>query len=148
VTAAGIIWIVFGSLSVLGAIFQLILAFAGGKGGAQDRASPAGQTPGALCGALFGAVFIHVGLQSIRGNAKDVLGNAIGSIIFGVLYTGIGGILIIFTGESVLIITAVLLFLLALALYSAGVLALVGRSDYQAFRRATDRPRKRRRSAE
>jgi hypothetical protein len=149
VLAAGIIWIVFGCLSIAGALIQMMLVFVGqadprpGPGGALGAfAVRALSSCGILCGALFGAVFIHVGFQSIRGTAKDVLGNGIGSIIFGVLYTAIALILPLQAEDLSLLVVAFLSFL-ALALYLAGVLALVARSEYKAFRQ-TSQPLRRR----
>jgi hypothetical protein len=141
VVAAGIVWLIFGCLSVGGAAVQLLLVFAG-PGLAAFGPGAVNEAVGTVCGAvpamLVGAVFVHVGLQSLRGTAPAVLGNGIGSILFGVLYTAVGVVLLV-TAAEVLVLTAVFCFFLALTLYAAGVLALLGRADYKTFRRAVQR---------
>jgi hypothetical protein len=145
VIAAGIVWIIFGCLSIADAFIQMSVAGQNAKGEVKGKAFVNPQSW--CCGIIIGAVFLHVGGQSVRGTAKDVLGNAIGSILFGVLYTGIG-IALLFTSSAGLLLAYVFLFVLALPLYAAGALALVARSDYKAFRRATQGQRRQRRSAE
>src|SRR5205809_5006541 len=77
VRLAGVIWICFGSLILLGAAANLLLLSGNRAGG---DAGQAGGMAGAVFAALFGAVFLHVGVQSTRGTAKDTLGNGVGSI--------------------------------------------------------------------
>jgi hypothetical protein len=145
VQAAGVIWLIFGCLSIAGALLQLALAFAGradpapGSGGAVGAAGVRGASSGgACCGILFGAVFLHAGFQCIRGTARDVLGNGIGSLLFGLLYTAIAVIiLLIQPAEPSELFTLGFLLVLALALYVAGALALAARSEYKAFQQAT-----------
>ena len=142
VTAAGIIWLLFGGLALLGAIVQVALFLAVPAAPGAEGAK-VGQIGGTVCGFIFGAVFIHVGFQSIRGTAKDVLGNSIGSLIFGVLYTILGIAVILLPTPGMAAIISVIPFVLALTLYAAGTLALVARSDYLAYRKSL-RPRRRR----
>src|SRR5436305_8370949 len=80
VRLAGVIWICFGSLILLGAASNLLL-LSGNRGG--DAAGQTGGMVGVVFVAFFGAVFLHVGVQSTRGTAKDTLGNGVSSIIFG-----------------------------------------------------------------
>jgi hypothetical protein len=134
VIAAGIIWVVFGSLSVLGSIFQLIVN-ADVHGGAPIAVS----TP--ICGLLFGGVFILVGVQSIGGTARGVRGNGIGSLLFGGLYTAVGVVSFFFSEKSYAIVGVFALFL-ALVLYLAGTLALIAEGDYKAYRRTLSRRRR------
>jgi hypothetical protein len=106
---------------------------AGGSGGERGAAVAVGVgVCGGLLLGLFGAVFVHVGVQSVRGTARDTLGNGIGSIIFGLLNLG-SGTLQAGAGQ---VIQAGVGFLVGAGLIAAGVLALVGRSDYKAWRRA------------
>jgi uncharacterized membrane protein HdeD (DUF308 family) len=90
---------------------------------------------------LIGGAFIFVGVQTILGTARDTLGNGIGSIIFGVLNGG-AGLGYILTREY---FASVVSFLCGAGLLASGVLALVGRSQYKAWRRSR-RPRRRRRA--
>ena len=134
VTMAGIAWIVFGGLILLNLLVFLLLMFgvaAGGQGGDRGAAVAGGVCGGLILG-LFGAVFIHVGVQSVRGTAPDTLGNGIGSIIIGALNIG-AGVLHAGAGQ---VIQAGVGMLAGAGLIAAGVLALVGRSEYSAWRQA------------
>ncbi len=145
VRAAGIIWVVFGALILLSGglqiLSQLVLAPPQARGSA---------IAGSLCSAIFvafvGGVFVHVGIQSLGGMAKDTLGNGIGSIIFAAI---IGGLTLVALVAIVAVqasrpqatgpVWAVLLALIinglgAVALLAAGILALVGRQGYRAYR--------------
>jgi hypothetical protein len=145
VLAAGVIWIVFGSLVLLNFALTMLILLA--------FTPPELRGPimsGAVCVglivALFGGVFIHVGVQSISGTAKDTLGNGIGSIIFGALIGGLSLVALLGTaavrggnvGGGVL--QAAINLVVAAALLAAGVLALIGRDGYRAWRRAIAPP--------
>jgi hypothetical protein len=87
VKAAGIIWIVFGSLILLSFVMQVLtqLVFAP----PEERGQALGGTfLGGLIAAVFGGQFLVVGVQSLTGTAKGTLGNGIGSILFAVLLGG------------------------------------------------------------
>ena len=134
VTIAGIAWIIFGGLIIVNLLVFLLFMFvmaAGAQGGERGAAVAGGVCGGFLFG-LFGAVFIHVGIQSVRGTARDTLGNGIGSIFFGLLNVG-SGLLQAGSGQ---VIQGGVGFVLGAGLIAAGVLALVGRSDYKAWRQA------------
>jgi hypothetical protein len=146
VRIAGIVWIVFGGLILLSAAANLLLSFGmPAKSGAEG----AGRAAGGICTVLllvvFGAVFVHVGIQSIRGTAKDTLGNGMGSIVFGLLNLGYGVMLLgvgVAAGGMATVIGVLGLavgFSAGVGLLAAGVLALVGRQDYKAWRRAHKR---------
>lgn len=136
---AGVIWIVFGSLILVNAAINLLLTFGMAAGGG---AQAAGGMSSVLIGVLVGAVFIHVGVQSTRGTAKDTLGNGIGSIIFGLLNGGLGALLLVgaVAAEGTAGLIAGILggvsILGGIGLLAAGVLALVVREEYRAWRRA------------
>ena len=151
VRTAGIIWIVFGSMLLINAVVSL------GASGAAVRAGE--NTGGGSCGGVvgigFGIAFIIVGWQSLKGTAKDTLGNGVGSIIIGALYA-VGGAVVLVLGlgmytlisqgkatapnvdQAALLVTVSggVLLLSGLGLILAGVLALMGRADYKAYRRA------------
>ena len=90
VMAAGIFWIVLGSVLVL----ALLIGLVGVVIVTEGRQEKGEAVFGGLCTGLFigliGGAFIFVGIQTILGSAKDTLGNGIGSIIFGVLNGGAG----------------------------------------------------------
>jgi hypothetical protein len=155
--AAGIIWIVFGGIILLNAAVSLLVALA--LAPPEERAPAMG---GAVCGMLFagliGGVFIHVGIQTVSATAKDTLGNGIGSILIGV-FLGLCALGIMVAAEltgwrrrggdlrTQDVIIAVVNLLAACGLVVAGVLALVGRDGYRAYRayrRGPPRPRRRR----
>jgi hypothetical protein len=136
VRVAGIIWMVFGGLILFNGLLVLMLIFALDPDG--ERAPAA---VGAMCGGLiFGPAFLFVGVQSARGTAKDTLGNGIGSLVFGLLAAG-GGMALLLASP----LAAVINFFCALGLLAAGVLALVGRTDYLDWHREQKRARRRRR---
>ncbi len=134
-TAAGVIWIVFGCLILLNLVVPLLLASAaaGGQAGAARDAALAGGVCGGLVVGLFAAVFIHVGYQSVRGTARDTLGNGVGSIIFALLQFGSGA----FQARQGQLLPSAIGFICGLGLLAAGVLALVARGEYRAWRKAT-----------
>ena len=148
VQTAGVIWIVFGSLILLNGTVNLLLSFTMKEqvGGAEST----GRMCGVLLILLFGAVFIHVGVQSVRGTARDTLGNGIGSVIFALLAGGVGAVMLVAgfaLGELALLIAVIAggIYLLAgLGLLAAGVMALAGREEYKAWKQSQQRPRRRR----
>jgi len=126
VTIAGIVWIVFGGIILVNVLVLLLMPRW------QREAAMIGGASARFFRDLFGAAFIYVGVQSVRGTARDTLGNGIGSIVFGLLKLVWGG-LQASDGEN---IQAGIGFLAGAALIAAGVLALIGRSKYKAWRRA------------
>lgn len=132
VKAAGVMWIVYGCLILLNMVAVLLLSFVLASQMGGDVA--AGAAGGAVCVALFlgliAAAFLFVGVQSVRGTARDTLGNAVGSIILGVLQFG-GAALYGGMGQ---IVQAGVAAVAGGLLLIAGVLALMGRSDYRRWR--------------
>ena len=99
-----------------------------------------------MCALLFGGGFVFVGVQSIRGAASDSLGNGIGSILLGLLCLSCGGsdLLSVASGVggrpvAVAVIRAAVNLLSGVGLLAAGVLALVGRSEYVTWKRRSKR---------
>jgi hypothetical protein len=144
VKIAGYIWIVFGCLILLSGLLNLMMAGAAARG----AGGPPPTCAGGL-GILFGIMFLHVGRQSVYGTARDTLGNGIGSIGIGLLNAGVG--VPVLLGGAAIGGKAALIGLIAggisvaagAGLLIAGVLALVGRSDYKAWRRAQRERRER-----
>jgi len=160
VYAAGVIWIVIGALILLNAAVNLVVGLTQmgavpavkgpgipqGPGPAQGPPGGAVATTGvcpAVMGLLFGVAFVHAGLQSTKGTARDTLGNAIGSIIiallnggFGVivLLAGLAGMAVAHAAGFILIVIGLISILAGVGLFVAGILALIGRQEYKAWR--------------
>ena len=131
VTTAGVIWIIVGAMILINLVVILTSRFAFSDPASEEVRATAGVLVALFLG-FVGGVFIHVGVQSIRGTAKDTLGNGIGSMIFGVLevvsaFTQEGQL-----GKAVHIATALLF---AATFFIAGIFALIGRTEYKAWRR-------------
>jgi hypothetical protein len=114
VTAAAIIWIVFGGLGILGQLFTLL----------------AGRFSG-IVGLLIAIGFLVAGIQSLTGKSKDQLGNGIGAIVIGALSLLVGFAVAGFARNGVVL---GLILLQAGAMITSGILALSGRSAYKAWR--------------
>jgi hypothetical protein len=136
VSAAGIIWIVFGGLILVTAAFGLIRALAM----APTTRGGGALFGGAVCAVAFiafiGGAFLFVGVQSVRGTAADTLGNGIGSIILGALLLLVTMFALMFDP-----VTGGVYLLSGGGLVAAGVLALVGRADYNLWKRSQGRRR-------
>ena len=142
---AGIIWVGVGGLVFLSTLVELALLFGAAQPAAANDPRGAGFATGLLCGMVIrGAIcaaFVYVGVQTVRGAAKDTLGNAIGSILFGLFQ--VGGGLVVLAAKNV--VGAVMGLGAGVVLFAAGIFALVGRSEYKEWRRLRRRRRKRRR---
>lgn len=138
VQVAGAVWIIYGIVALVNLAFLILFIVGAGEGqpGADREAQKAAIALATCFGmfqALIGLVFIHVGLQSVRGTARDTLGNGIGSLLFGLINLAQGGRLGI-AGDFVL---AGFCFLFGVLLIGAGVLALAGRREYRQWREAS-----------
>lgn len=77
---------------------------------------------------VVGGLFILAGVLSVRGAGTDTLGKGIGSVLSGVLVAiMVGGPSLDIRGGGI-----------GVGLVVAGILALVGRSDYLAWKRSRD----------
>jgi uncharacterized protein DUF4339 len=116
--AAGILWCVFGLLTLV-----LILAMS----------EP---LSAALVG-LFGGAFIFVGIQTVGGWARDVLGNGIGSLVFGgaIMLFGLG----VLTQGGPFALVGVVVMAIGFPLVGAGICALSARNAYKRRRREKER---------
>jgi hypothetical protein len=139
VRIAGTIWIIFGAVILLSAVLVPILTvgaeWAAGRPAAQARTAWFAWTLAYCFGlfiALFGVAFIFVGIQSVRGTARDTLGNGIGSIVFAIFNLGSGFLQL----SMEQFVPAVVGISAGIGLLLAGILALVGRADYKAWREA------------
>lgn len=138
---AGIGWIVFGGGMLLVAGLVLLVALLAAA------SSRSGNQGGILAGAglciavvigLFGAAFLFVGIQSVRGTSHDTRGNGVGSIVFGFLCFALVGLQMVSVGMNRVggaeIIGMGFYGLVGIGLIVTGILALVGMSDYRAWR--------------
>ena len=134
VKAAGVLWIVFGCIVLVNLAVMLVLTFAvsANAKGADSGAAATGGVCGLIFVGLFGAVFIHVGNQSIRGTAAGSVGNGVGSIVFGLLYFAFTAVVVL-AGQ---IVEAAVGGLGSVLLLTAGVLALAGGGQYKRWRKA------------
>jgi hypothetical protein len=128
VLAAGIVWIVLGGIILYQGVAGLVLfaddtARIGGVADQplQERARGFGASL-----VLFGGAFILAGILSVLGAATDTLGKGIGSILTGVFVAVmVGGPSLDIRGGGI-----------GVGLVVAGLLALVGRSEYLAWRKS------------
>lgn len=129
VVAAGIIWIVLGGTVLYQGLAGLLLfadepAHVGGAAadpGHRDRVRGFGT--GLVA---FGGAFILAGILSVRGATTDTLGKGIGSVLSGIVVAVmVGGPSLDIRGGGI-----------GVGLVVAGLLALVGRSEYLAWRRS------------
>jgi len=105
-----------------------------------------GNSPGGPCSVavvfLVGVVFLHVGWQTVQGKARDTLGNGVGSLIFALFNLAVIGLLVVggfaAGGPQGMIVGIVggISSVIGIALVVAGILALVGRAEYRAWRDA------------
>jgi hypothetical protein len=138
VKAAGVIWIVVGCLILLSvaALVAITFSFAA-NANTQDTAGrqAAGAVGALVCMSsvvgLFAAAFLFVGVQTVRGTARDTLGNGIGSIVFSLLEFGGAAA----SGSVGQFAQSGVSALSGMALLAAGVLALAGRSQYKLWRK-------------
>ncbi len=87
VKIAGVIWIIFGVLGLLNTIYQIVSGAAAQQGGAGSA--------GPICGGLFAIAFLLVGFQTVKGTAKGVMGNGIGSIVISLLLLLGAGVMLV-----------------------------------------------------
>jgi len=116
--AAGIIWCLFGLLTLI-----LILAMS--------------EPLSAVLVGLFGGAFIFVGIQTVGGWARDVLGNGIGSLILG--GAGMLGGLGLLNQGGPYAPGGLMLMVIGFPLVAAGICALSVRSAYKRRRREKER---------
>jgi hypothetical protein len=131
VRTAGIVWIVLGSGILINGIVLLVRQL--GAGLDADSGSAEAALFGAVVGQLFqgviGAVFLYEGIECCRGTIPSTVGIAVGSILFALIYVGIA----LFYAEARQGYRVALVFIPAVGLFVAGVLAFAGRTQYDAW---------------
>jgi hypothetical protein len=137
ITAAGIIWIIFGGLLLVNLVIHLFLLGLVAAGAAPAEAVAVSGNCFTLIATLFAVPFLYVGVLSVKGTARDTLGNSIGSLAFGVINVGFGWAGLLEGSVASLINLGT-----GIGLVVAGILTFRGRADYQAWRRAHRPPQK------
>lgn len=129
VTASAVTWIVLGSTTTLMAIAIVIVAV-------QDLFHPPSTGPsrapnigGGIIWGAIGIALLYVGVTTLRGKAKDILGNSIGSLGFGAYPLVVGSL-----GMQNNMIGGLILAVPGLCLISAGILGLLSRPAYKIWR--------------
>jgi hypothetical protein len=135
VRAAGVLWIVFGGIGLLGVFlsFGVLVASAGRATGPN------------FCGVLIPVVFLIVGIQTVSGSINSMVGPAVASLVFGCIYLGLGALVAVLgvgaladarhIEPAILVIAAMILVGLGILLVTAGTLALVGKDRYFLWKR-------------
>ncbi|MBU1766802.1 MAG: hypothetical protein KJ648_01685, partial [Candidatus Omnitrophica bacterium] len=121
---AGIIWIVLGSFSLL-AMFYLTKFFLTSSKEMFSGSSLFIFLRTAVIFTFLGIGFTYIGVQTIMGKARDVIVPSICSILMGLFIL----LKSVQNGDWTI-------FDLAVVLVIAGILALIGRSQYKAWRNA------------
>ena len=120
--AAAIMWIIYGSLALIGNLAAL--GMSGGRVGG----------PG-FVGLGIAVAFLIAGIQTSTGRAKGLLANGIVSIVLGsigaIAILALGSLMRGFHPSGAIIL---LLLLIPGMLLTAGILACVGNSKYKEFR--------------
>jgi hypothetical protein len=134
VRAAGIIWIVIGASMIAGASFVLLLML--GIAADTDSANKGISLVGKLVGALFqcvvGGFFLYEGIESCRGTISTPVGIAVGSISFAAILVAVAVVQPLpHQGFG-----SALMFIPVAGLLTAGILALKGRTQYDAWWKA------------
>jgi hypothetical protein len=135
VRTAGAIWIAFGCLCLLFYMGMLVLSAAVSLEPWTPRMMRDATELLACSGILLGpfaAAFVIVGVQTVTGIARGTGANAAGSIMFGVFAFALTVALAAreeFGQASVGLVAGC-------SLVAAGILALLGRKDYHAWRQA------------
>lgn len=126
--AAGIIWIIVGGLSLVGMLAVVISALVRGQDAwAAFQRLP--YTPFLPMAVFFDTMLLLYGVQTVRGTPANTLGYGVMSIVIGLMF---GSQSLVFQNGGV----GGWLALVGLALLVAGILALVGRSDYKTWCKA------------
>jgi hypothetical protein len=132
--AAGVLWIIFGSLAGLSLAMIVLSAFiaAANRGARVGVEAASDLSCPATISFLIAVVFICMGIQSVRGMVGDRLRYGLGSIFFAFLPF----LMLIYSASRGEFIEAGIEGLIVAILLAAGILALAGRSQYKLWRKA------------
>jgi hypothetical protein len=145
-TIAGIIWIVVGSLGLIGATINLVTG-AADFGPPNQQPPPPGAAEGRMCGMVLGVLiylaFLLVGIQTVKGNARGLIGNSVGSVLVSLILLGVGALGFLVgaavpggqnANRGILLVMSLLLLGLGGGLMLAGILGFVNNTAYQEWR--------------
>ena len=125
ITAAAVLWIIYGSLSLLGNL--MTLAASHGRTGTSS-----------IFGFAMALAFLITGIQALGGRAKGLLGAGIASIILGAIvllaFLALGSLVRGMHAPAALL--AVIGLLAGGLLITPGILACAGNGKYKAWRQS------------
>lgn len=131
VMAAGVIWVAIGAAIIVSCLLGLLPEI----GEMNDTTSesmklrPLAFVVGGLFQVVVGGFFVYEGICVFRGTIPSTVGIAIGSLLFAAAFVALA----IFGPESQQMFQSVLVWLCAGGLLVAGVLALMGLNQYEAW---------------
>jgi hypothetical protein len=157
ISFAGIVWIIFGVLNILGGLLGLVLAIVAVaaterqdaarpeivKGAAKERVQNAAVQQG-VAGVVslgVGALFVVFGAGALRGRARDVIAQSVTTFIVAFLYfIAFGASIIVLLRwehgilpnslKPSIVLSALISFVFAALMAATGMMALVGRRAY------------------
>jgi hypothetical protein len=137
VRTAGIIWLVFGSAILIQVILGLTRLFAFAVNldwflGMRFSAVVEGLVQG-----VIGGFFLYEGIESCRGKIPSMIGIAVASFLFAMLYVGIA----FFQTEGRQWYELARILIIVAGLLAAGVLAFLGQTQYDLWYKAQARQR-------
>ena len=143
IMAVGIVWIIIGAGILADLPMSLLSQFS-----LLAEAHPGGRevffvviVAGGLFRGVVGCFFLYEGISSCRGTIPSTVGIAVGSLLCALIFFGLG----LFRPEPDRGYEGALQFSAALVLFVAGVLALVGRAQYDVWWKAHRHDRRKRR---
>lgn len=136
---AGLAWIGFGLIGLAGTGLNAAKKIDFGR--PEPAATFTGPQLAAMAAmGLLSLAFLLAGVQAIRGRLGGLVGGAIGSFLFGLLYCGAGLLTLGLTSRQppathgLLMLIALAFALLSMSLLLAGLFALIGRTKYHRWR--------------
>ena len=140
VRAAGIIWIIYGAGGAACGCLDVLFKLPENSAQNAFEPHPPGRDPismvqGAGCGVLIAAAFAVVGFRIATGRANDTIVIGVISLVLGGLSGCTGLSLVLFRpGVESLVAASIVAAVTAVFLLIPGILALVGRTQYLAWR--------------
>ncbi|MEZ6141511.1 MAG: hypothetical protein R3B84_13140 [Zavarzinella sp.] len=128
------IWIVFGLIAIAQGIMFLAMPSDNLK---KDELNY--NYPGLVGALLIGICFAVTGLQLLTGKVLEIVGAAVGSLFIGLLMLGLSGLVANYDALTL----AIPGFIAGLGLIVAGVMVIMGRSQFMAWKRAKKKRKQR-----
>ncbi len=139
---AGILWIIFGGLTLLFALLLVLIfvVFTNHQGGMSVVSFGRSAYITILFGLIGGVLFLR-GIQTVTRRARDTLGSGIGSILLASLMFLVVDLNRIDSLSDMALVSTICIFVVGGAFLTAGIFALVDRNSYQVWRDARNRAR-------